>query len=61
MNKRQAKKNFKKQYGVTPKEFATAFEIGIKAINDGLETLVEATIKYLNELIDKVNELGLHE
>ena len=56
MNRRQAKKKLKKDYGVTPQEMLNRL---IQVLSeDNLNRVVSTVVDYLNRLACKVEELG---
>ena len=56
MNKRQAKKNFKKKYGCNPEEFADVFCTNLGHALDELRPAMENAIKVICDGITHLSE-----
>lgn len=60
MNKRQAKKKFKKQYGMNPEEAAVVFEKGIQELMDNMPGIMDQIREQVQQItkaaVETVNE-----
>lgn len=57
MNARQAKKAFKKKYGVNPKEAVRL----INEVADKIPVICEKTLQIANEIMERINNLSDEE
>ena len=58
MNKRQAKKQFKKKYGCNPDELCRTFDICLKNMSKVCDEICEAMPKILEQIAESLNTLN---
>ena len=58
MNKRQAKKEFKKKYGCNPDEFCCTLDICLKNMSKVCDEICEAMPKILEDIAESLNTLN---
>ena len=56
MNKRQAKKQFKKQYGCNPDEFMANLDTIAESLRKVCDEICEAMPKVINEIVKTIEE-----
>ena len=58
MNKRQAKKQFKKKYGVNPNEFVCNMDVIAENVRKACDDICKAMPKILEDIAESLNTLN---